>query len=612
MGHHFPRLKNGDNFLSPVELEPLRFLLVSTCQLAPVHGALLELGHTADTLLWMNHPWVDFPDIDPSGEYDANVLGLTLRHIFTRSALDTFPNIPDQVIEVEPLWVRAVEEHKIEDFFDACKKNIRDLLRKVQASENFIGKRPTFFVSFLEPRRNYFGNLFPRYDLNNISYFVQSLNEYLYKKIENMENCYFFDMNEVIEEYGRIYTQDDYLLQVAHASFIHDFDEDIEYESQRMTPLTRMHDMYKNGDSYNHASYAVAQRLADNTRIVLDPLHIKLIICDLDDTLWSGISGEKEHMTWKETGTWALGLAEALMIYKARGGMLAICSRNDYEPTLEKFKQAFRDGLQIEDFVSVKIDYEPKSDNIRRILSEVNILPENALFIDDNPREVEEVRKVFPDIHILHTEPYDWRRKILFSPLTQVAKVSGEARLRTASVRAKIQRDMAHTSGSREDWLGSLKIEQSYSLVDSPSHPNYDRAFELVNKTNQFNTTGQRWTDEEMRVFLGNGGRILCTFLKDRMADSGLIGAVIFKGEEILQQVLSCRVFGLGSEQATLHHVAKIILADYPKVVAKVVDTGRNFTCHNHFSVAGFEEELENPGTFTAVNPPSVPLHIDG
>ena len=82
---------------------------------------------------------------------------------------------------------------------------------------------------------------------------------------------------------------------------------------------------------------------------------VKLIIVDLDDTLWRGVAAESQREGWERVEGWPLGLAEALLYFKRRGGLLAICSKNEREPTLERFAAIWRDGLRIEDFASVKI-----------------------------------------------------------------------------------------------------------------------------------------------------------------------------------------------------------------------------------------------------------------
>ncbi|WP_257538996.1 hypothetical protein [Sphingobium sp. CFD-1] len=94
------------------------------------------------------------------------------------------------------------------------------------------------------------------------------------------------------------------------------------------------------------------------------------------------------------------------------------------------------------------------------------------------------------------------------------------------------------------------------------------------------------------------------------MADSGLISAFLYKDDAILQGVLSCRVFGLGSEYATMHYLMRDILERHPQVSGKIVDTGKNFTCHPFFTNAGFTAIDEQPETFVATRPVALPAHI--
>ena len=91
-------------------------------------------------------------------------------------------------------------------------------------------------------------------------------------------------------------------------------------------------------------------------------------------------------------------------------------------------------------------------------------------------------------------------------------------------------------------------MEQRFFVLRGGDSKFFDRAFELINKTNQFNTTGKRWELAEMKRFLETGGVCLVTSLKDKTIDNGIIGAALIKDGEIAQAVLSCRVFGLGAE----------------------------------------------------------------
>jgi FkbH-like protein len=255
----------------------------------------------------------------------------------------------------------------------------------------------------------------------------------------------------------------------------------------------------------------------------------------------------------------------------------------------------------------MKINFERKSDNIREILAELNILPQNVLFIDDNPREIDEVRAIFPEMQFLSADHHDWRRKILMSANTQVAKVSEDAHKRTASVQANAARTKAAEGLSFEEWLASLSLEQTVEIVERSDHPRFDRAFELLNKTNQFNTTGRRWERHEIEALLGEGGFLLCSMLRDKLADNGMVSVIVVRGDEIVQAVLSCRAFKYGAELAAGRVACLAILERHGQVRATLVDTGLNKTCHGYFAKMGFEEK---DGLWLATSAPPMPAHL--
>lgn len=108
--------------------------------------------------------------------------------------------------------------------------------------------------------------------------------------------------------------------------------------------------------------------------------------------------------------------------------------------------------------------------------------------------------------------------------------------------------------------------------------------------------------------FFSEGGIIICATLKDRMVDNGLIGAMLVQKQEILQSVLSCRVFGLSVEQAMLSFATRFILLKYDDVRSYVVNTGKNFTCHNFYKSLLFSEE--SAGVFASKEVVPFPEHI--
>ncbi len=140
---------------------------------------------------------------------------------------------------------------------------------------------------------------------------------------------------------------------------------------------------------------------------------VKLIIVDLDDTLWRGIVAEEGDVADEIIEGWPMGLIEALQFLKKRGVLLAICSKNDESKIEKRWAPVLGGRLRLDDFVVRKINWRPKADNVEEILEEVNLLSRNVVFVDDNPREREEVHGAFPDIRVLGAQPYHLKRRSL-------------------------------------------------------------------------------------------------------------------------------------------------------------------------------------------------------
>ncbi len=577
---------------------PKRLLLIGMC---PVHTLLQAFPPECrvDHMLWESHPHSPLPEIDFQ-EYEGVIVGLTLRHILFAAASPSEKHWPSDV-----LWTRLVGNGQMQEYFDSCAGKLRERLAPLR---EWAARRPLLILPFIEPRENYLGLLFPRYSLDNPACFVQRLNQVLEETIAEWGNAWLIDVNEVLNAVGRLRIQDDYVNHLSHATYMFDPNVEHERDRQRIQPSTPPSELYGSVAGVREATGLIVKRIFDALKIIRGEETIKLIIIDLDDTLWRGIAADEERDIWGDPEGWPLAFAEALLVFKARGGLLAIVSKNDENDTLERLRSIHAGRLDAEDFVSIRINFEPKSRNVGEILADVNILPSNALFIDDNPREADEVRLVFPDLRVLSKEHFDWRRRILLSPETQVARLSAESGRRTENVQALIERERAKAALSREEWLASLELVQRHAVIRSVKDAHFPRAFELLNKTNQFNTTGRRWTHEELQSHFKTGGVLVCAFLRDRMVDNGLIGVVLLQNERIIQAVLSCRVFGLGAETAMLHAAMKLALNTQDHAVAHIEDSGKNFTCHRYFLQAGFEEQSE--GTFIGREQVPYPAHI--
>jgi FkbH-like protein len=573
----------------------LKLLLLGTCAVSALGGSHLS-GVTANHYLHESYSHSVVPQLDTTG-YDAVVASLTLRHIFGDATKQFVPDShPCNCI----FWPRAVAEGREQEYFDTCTPLVEQQVDRICQT---LTAAPIFFLAFVEPKHNYLGNLLPRYQLTNPVFFVRKLNEVLEGAVAKHRSAYFVDLNEIISLLGSARIQDDYLQQIGHASYISD---DL-WDKDRISSSVTRTQMYESKEAFRPFTTVLAQRLRDDLAIIKQPLKTKAVIVDLDDTLWRGVAADEDKPNYEFTEGWPLGFAEALLIYKARGGLLAICSKNDKPATEKRLEMIYQGRLAMNDFASVRINFKRKSENISEILDELNIVEENALFIDDDPRETDEVRAVFPKLQIYCNDHYDWRRKILMLPGTQVQCITKEATLRTQSIQAKVQRDKAKLRSSPEEWLASLDLVQEYALVRGGNDRDFARAFELINKTNQFNTTGKRWTQQEIDQLFVKGGYLLCSFLRDRTTDNGLIGVTVILGNEIVQAALSCRVFNLQSEYATGHWACCLILASHPEVTAQIIDTGRNFSCHQYFKNMGFRER---EGMFVGLKAPQHPPHL--
>ena len=174
--------------------------------------------------------------------------------------------------------------------------------------------------------------------------------------------------------------------------------------------------------------------------------------------------------------------------------MLAIISKAEESVTLAAWDRIVGRDLRPEDFAARRINWNPKSQSLAEIMAEVNVLPGNVLYIDDNPVEREAIRAAFPEVRVLGGTPLAWRRVLLWAAETQRAEVTAESARRTEMVQAQIQREQQRQAVRQEDFLPSLKLRMKLFRIGDVAHPGFARALELINKTNQFNTTGKRWT----------------------------------------------------------------------------------------------------------------------
>ena len=335
---------------------------------------------------------------------------------------------------------------------------------------------------------------------------------------------------------------------------------------ERRSPLAGRHDLKMDllaGFPYSlpHAD-AVAELALD---CLFPAVPRKGIITDLDETLWSGILGDvgPDGVSWSlEDKSQAHALYQQVLASLADSGVLvAIASKND--PALADAALHRHDILlSAERIFPVEAGWDPKSAAVGRILEAWNIGPESVVFVDDSPMELAEVAEKYPGIECLRFPSGDpaailallWHLRARFGK----SDVREEDRLRLASLRASAALRQESSGEAPADFLSRLEAKVTFEAV--PADAADQRALELVNKTNQFNLNGARYTEAEWKALGARTGAFLATVsYEDRFGPLGriaVLGGHLDAGLCCVDiWVMSCRAFSRQIEFQTIRRL---------------------------------------------------------
>lgn len=464
---------------------------------------------------------------------------------------------------------------------------------------------PAFVMNFLTPQQNPYGRLFPRYDLRNIVHFVEILNQHLAESIEALPGVYLLDADRLAAMQGRRYIQDDSLCLFSHGALLTDYDAGHDLSRLDGAPRSALAQFASHPLAFPEAvwqeSLAMHRTLARHDAV-------KLVVVDLDDTVWRGVPAEGAETEPHMTEGWPLGFVEALLYLKRRGILLAALSRNDDARLRALWPRLYGDKLQPSDFAVWKVSWDDKPQHMEEILRQTNLLPANVLFIDDNPRERAAMQAAYPGMRVLGDNPYVWRRLLLWSAETQVPSLTEESGRRTEMVQAQVARDAARSSLTREEFLAGLGCRLRARELEGSADGKFPRVLELINRSNQFNTTGRRWRAEELAGFLTGGGRIFAFEVTDRFTDYGVVAAALLDGRTISQFVMSCRVFGLDVEAAAISSVQSRAGPGGP-IGAVLAETDANLPVRDLWPRLGFHRE-DDRYALPAASIVTCPAHI--
>ena len=316
----------------------------------------------------------------------------------------------------------------------------------------------------------------------------------------------------------------------------------------------------------------------------------KCIAVDLDNTMWGGIVGDdgvEKLEIGQETGTSQAfyEFQQYIKAHKDIGVILTVCSKNEEENAIAGLKHP-EGAVDPDDFTIIKANWEPKSINLENTAQELNIMPDAIVFVDDNPAEREIVRQQTPCAVPEIGEVTDYIKVLDRSQFFEVTTLSADDLKRNEMYKANIQRAQAQAKfASYTDYLLSLEMNAEIG----PFKDVYlARIAQLTNKSNQFNLTTLRCTQEQMAEFSASGDHITqYGKLVDKFGDNGVVSVVVgqrgkhpVSGEECLDIILwlmSCRVLKRDMELAMLDGLAaQAKAAGYTKLVGRYLPTAKN------------------------------------
>ena len=326
----------------------------------------------------------------------------------------------------------------------------------------------------------------------------------------------------------------------------------------------------------------------------------KCLVLDLDNTLWGGVIGD-DGMEGIELGQGS-PLGEAYAAFQdyarelsRRGVILAVCSKNDMANALEPFEKHPDMVLRRSDISSFVANWSDKAGNIRAIAEELNIGLDSLVFIDDNPFERNLVRQELPMVAVpeVSDDPVGYPVALADAGYFEGLSVTDEDRERTSQYQGNKARDALKASATDlPSYLGGLEMQLIWKGFDRVG---MQRTVQLINKSNQFNLTTRRYTDEDVIAVMADPDAFgLQLRLLDRFGDNGVIAIVIGRlqpNKDLLVDtwLMSCRVLGRQVEPTTLNLIAReAARLGARRLVGEYIPTKKNGMVKDHYVKLGF------------------------
>lgn len=413
-------------------------------------------------------------------------------------------------------------------------------------------------------------------DIHGLSNFLMRLNDKFYEYVENNQSFFICDINYIAADYGLS-----------------------RWHSDKLYALYKLPcDLMAFPDIAYNVSNIIKSIYGKNK---------KALAVDLDNTLWGGVISEDGAENVKvgpeiPEGEIYLDFQKYLKKLKSLGILLNVVSKNDEDIAIHGLENT--DGvLKPDDFIKIKANWEPKSDNIIRISEELNLGVDAFAFVDDNPMERDIVLKNINGVGVANlSSPENYIRELDKSGFFEVTNVTEEDIDKTKQYKEMQERESFKNSFvDYAEYLKSLDMKAEIAAFEEKY---YDRISQLSNKSNQFNLTTKRYTVEDIKkISEAKNYSTLYGKLIDKFGDNGIVSLVVgrISGNELNLELflMSCRVLKREMEYKMLDAlVGKCRDIGVDKIKAKYIKTEKNSMVKNLLADFGFtkisEDEHEN------------------
>lgn len=414
------------------------------------------------------------------------------------------------------------------------------------------------------------------YDSNNLEgliYKIPEINKKIINIFENVEGVYIFDLFKIQLKLG----MDNW------------FDKRMEYIAKFPYTLKAQMEITDKIARLINGFYKIPK---------------KVLILDLDNTLWGGIIGE-DGIEGIKLGQDYPGIAylefqrRVLNLFN-QGVILAISSKNNYEDAINVFKNHPFMVLKEENFSVMKINWEEKEKHLKEISELLNLGTDSFVFVDDSAFECERIRQAMPEVFVLKVPenlmelPEIFEKEELFDFIS----ITEEDKKRSKMYREEAKREeLKLSSFSLEDFYNSLKM---VLVIGKAGKETYQRISQLTQRTNQFNLTTKRYSKEEIINFSeAFNYRVWWASLKDIFGDYGIISVAIIKVEDKCWDIdtflLSCRAIKKTVETAFLSFICKKAKEEkIENLKGKIIYTKKNIPARDFYEKHNFKLVSKN------------------